>query len=87
MVCYTISIMSDNLNIHWEEVIKKEARGINDADLGEVQEIMTDKVITERGLVEKSRFAIPKSLISHFDGHNLVFNLSEKDALKYAQQQ
>ena len=30
--------MSNN-NIDWNDVIKKEARGINDADLGEVQEI------------------------------------------------
>jgi hypothetical protein len=26
-------------NIEWDGVIKKEARGINDEDLGEVQEI------------------------------------------------
>lgn len=26
-------------NIHWEKVIKKEARGIDDYDLGEVQDV------------------------------------------------
>jgi hypothetical protein len=28
-----------NSNIEWNDVIKKEARGIDDEDLGEVQEV------------------------------------------------
>ena len=38
-------------DIEWDEIIKKEARGINDADLGEVQEVTTNSVITKKGLV------------------------------------
>jgi hypothetical protein len=76
--------MSDNFNINWSDVIKKEARGINDYDLGEVQEISEDYVITERGMVDKTRFMIPKISVSNFDGHNLRFNVSEEDASKYS---
>jgi hypothetical protein len=32
-------------DIKWDERIKKEARGINDADLGEVHEVTSDSVI------------------------------------------
>jgi hypothetical protein len=53
--------MSNN-NIDWNDVIKKEARGINDADLGEVQEIRLDNVITKAGLVDKEVYSIPKNL-------------------------
>jgi hypothetical protein len=77
--------MSDNLNINWSDVIKKEARGIDDYDLGEVQEISEDYIITERGMVDKTRFMIPKTLVSNFDGHNLHFNFSEQEASKYKQ--
>ncbi|MDN5847345.1 MAG: hypothetical protein L0H53_13850 [Candidatus Nitrosocosmicus sp.] len=77
--------MSGNLNINWSDVIKKEARGSSDYDLGEVQEISEDYVITERGVVDKTRFMIPKTLVSNFDGHNLHFNLSEQDSSKYKQ--
>ena len=73
--------MSGNLNINWSDVIKKEARGINDYDLGEVQEISEDYVIAERGVVDKTRFMISKTLVSNFDGHNLYFNVSEKTPL------
>ena len=77
--------MSGNLNINWSDVIKKEARGVNDYDLGEVQEISEDYVIAEKGVVDKTRFMIPKILVSNFDGHNLHFNVSEQDASNYKQ--
>lgn len=77
--------MSSNLNINWSEVIKKEARGINDYDLGEIQEISEDFVITEKGLVDKSKFILPKSLVSNYDGHNVHFTVAEQDAIKYKQ--
>jgi hypothetical protein len=35
----SIIIPADS-NIDWDEVVKKEARGTNDADFGEVQLIM-----------------------------------------------
>ncbi len=75
--------MPGNLNINWSNVIKKEARGVNDYDLGEVQEISEDYIITERGVVDKTRYMIPKTLVSNFDGHNLHFTVSELDASKY----
>ena len=53
---------ADEKNIDWNEVVKKEARGIDDdADFGEVQLIMGDTVITEKGITDKKRFYLPKS--------------------------
>jgi hypothetical protein len=49
----------------WNEVMKKEARGLNDADLGEVQEVHETTVVTERGSISKERFYLPKSF--HMD--------------------
>jgi hypothetical protein len=71
--------MSNN-NIEWNEVIKKEARGINDADLGEVQEIQLDNVITKSGVVDKEVYSIPKNLAERYDGHNLWFRVTKEDA-------
>ena len=66
--------------IDWNDVIKKEARGINDADLGEVQEVDEDYIITERGTINKEKFYLPKSIPHGFNGHVLLFNLTEKEA-------
>jgi hypothetical protein len=67
-------------NIDWDDVIKKEARGINDVDFGEVQLIMGDTVITEKGITDKKRFYLPKSLKDRFDGHTLWFRITEDEA-------
>ncbi len=67
-------------NIDWDDVIKKEARGINDVDFGEVQLIMGDTVITEKGIADKDRFYLPKSLIDRFDGHSLWFRIAKDEA-------
>lgn len=71
--------MSNN-SINWDDVIKKEARGINDADLGEVQEVRQDFVITKAGVVDKEVYSIPKSLVERYDGHNLWFKVTKEEA-------
>jgi hypothetical protein len=67
-------------DIDWDEVVKKEARGINDADFGEVQLTIGDTVLTEKGITDKKRFYLPKSLVDRFDGHTLWFNITEDEA-------
>ena len=67
-------------SIAWDNVIKKEARGaIDDSDFGEVQEVGQQYVLTQKGLVNKEKFFIPKYLVQGFDGDTLWFNASEND--------
>ena len=67
-------------DIDWDEVAKKEARGINDADFGEVQLTIGDTVLTEKGITDKKRFYLPKNLVNRFDGRTLWFNITEDEA-------
>jgi uncharacterized protein (TIGR02271 family) len=60
----------------WSEVIKKEARGRDDEDLGEVQEVGQHYVLTQKGLVSKEKYYIPKYLVQGYDGKTLWFKLS-----------
>src|ERR671932_228176 len=64
----------------WNEVIKKEAKGRNDADLGEVLEVKDDIVVTERGTLNKEKFYLPKSIPHGFNGHTLLFDITEEEA-------
>ena len=83
--------MSDNTNssnfnwkddsIEWKDIIKKEARGYEKGDdLGEVQEIGHEFVVTERGRVKKDKFYLPKPLVAGYDGEVLWFNITEQEA-------
>jgi hypothetical protein len=65
-----------------EEIpLKKEARGIDDADFGEVQEVSNGMVLTQRGIVNKVLFSIPQSVVESYDGEVLRFRLSEIEAV------
>ena len=72
-----------SLNINWDEVIKKEARGIEDYDLGEVHEIEADIVITKKGVLDKDKFYLPKNLVEAYDGHKLRFRVTKEEAQTY----
>jgi hypothetical protein len=69
--------------IDWNDVIKKEARGTDDLDLGEVQEVMEDKVVVQKGIVDHNIFHLPQSLIKSYDGQVLRFNISEGELKNY----
>ena len=70
-------------SIEWDKVMKKEARGINDFDLGEVQEIDAEQVITKKGIVDKDKFYLPRNKVSRFDGDKLWFEVSKEEAETY----
>ena len=50
--------MADITN--WDEIVKKEARGLNDYDLGEVDEVQPDVILTKKGVVDKDKFYTQK---------------------------
>lgn len=67
--------------IKWKDIIKKEARGYEKGDdLGEVQEIGQEFVVTERGRLKKNKFYLPKALVAGYDGEVLWFNITETEA-------
>jgi len=82
----SVNTNSSNFNwkdnsIEWKDIIKKEARGYEKGDdLGEVQEIGQEFVVTERGRVKKNKFYLPKQLVAGYDGDVLWFNITEQEA-------
>jgi uncharacterized protein (TIGR02271 family) len=72
--------MSSSSTIDWNDVIKKEARGSNDEDLGEVHEVGEDYILVQRGLINKDKFYIPKDMVESYNGDVLRFKISEEDA-------
>jgi uncharacterized protein (TIGR02271 family) len=63
-------------NINWNDVIKKEARGLNDEDFGEVQEVSNGYVFVQKGIINKDKFFIPQEKVESYDGDILRFGIS-----------
>ena len=72
-----------NSNIVWNDVIKKEAKGIDDEDLGEVQEVQGNYVLVQKGIINKEKFYIPKDQAESYDGDVLRFRISQEDLNQY----
>jgi uncharacterized protein (TIGR02271 family) len=71
---------TDSSTINWDDIIKKEARGINDADLGEIQQVDENFILSQKGTIGKEKFYIPKSLVSYYDGNILHVSITEEEA-------
>src|SRR5919108_590843 len=72
--------MATTQGLEWEDVIKKEARGTNDDDLGEVQEVGQTYVVTQKGMIDREKFFLPKYLAEGYDGDVLRFRVSLAEA-------
>ncbi len=70
-------------DIEWNDVLKKEARGIDDEDLGEVREVQGNYVLVQKGLINKEKFYIPKDQAESYDGDVLRFRISQEDLDQY----
>ena len=71
--------MSSN-DFPWKETIKKEARGIDDADFGEIQSVDPEYVITQKGIIDKEIFSFPTNLVQEYDGNRVLFKVTEEEA-------
>ena len=77
-ILLVVTMSNSNESIAWDDVTKKEARGaVDDSDFGEVQEVGQHYVLTQKGMVSKEKFYIPKYSVQGFDGSTLWFNASQ----------
>jgi hypothetical protein len=72
-----------SLDTAWSDILKREATGIDDCDLGEVQQIGTDFIVTEKSIINKKRYCIPKNLIAGFDGHTLYIRIMKAESKRF----
>ncbi|MBA3283867.1 MAG: YsnF/AvaK domain-containing protein [Nitrosopumilus sp.] len=73
----------DNYNIDWKNAVKKEAIGLNGEDLGEVLEVGDSFIITQKGIINKKRYYLPKKSVTSFDGSVLRLNMTNNDLEGY----
>jgi uncharacterized protein (TIGR02271 family) len=74
---------NNGLNIDWHEVVKKKAIGMDGLDLGHVEEAGDTYIITQKGLVHKKRYYIPKSTAEAFYDGMLRLRVYESDLESY----
>ncbi len=87
--------MRDNYGkiIKSENLINKKAKGIDNIDLGKIQKITSEYIITEKKDTDtnknKDKIFIPRNLLERWDEDNVWFQVTEeeKESLKENQNQ
>ena len=75
---------SDSKNIPWNEIIKKDAVGINHEDLGKIQEVGSVSILTKKGFLNTEFFDIPKDLVASYDGNKVYFKINEEEVRNFS---
>jgi hypothetical protein len=66
------------------DIIKKEARGLEeDTDFGEVQEVGVEYIITQKRILDKDKYHIPKNLVDRFEDGVVYFRVTAEGQKKY----
>jgi len=63
-----------------DDIKRKEARGIDDYDLGEVHDLDAELDVTKRGVVDKDKFYLPKNKVVRYDSHKVWFKVTKDEA-------
>jgi len=73
--------MSNNSNTddhNSEEIVKEEARGLgDDTDFGEVQKVGVKYTVTQKGILDKDKYYIPKNLVDRFEDGVVYLELQQ----------
>ena len=73
-----------NTNYNPEDIIKKEARGLgDDADFGEVQEVGIEHIVTQKGILDKDKYYIPKNLVDRYEDGIVYFSITNEETKHY----
>jgi hypothetical protein len=66
-----------------ENIINKKAKGIGNIDLGEIQKITSEYIITEKKDIDinknKNKISIPRNLVDRWDEDSVWFQVTEED--------
>lgn len=74
-------------SLNWAEIEKKQARGNNNVDLGEVKAVGERYVMTQKGTLIKDTFYFPKYMVKEYNGQMVWFNVSEDQLEHFTKEQ
>jgi len=67
-------------DMNWQSLTDKEAKTLDQFELGKVKQVADEYVYTEKGLIQKEKFFIPKRFADRFDGKTLWFSITKMQA-------
>src|SRR5215216_3793047 len=68
-------ITGEEVHIEWAEVIHKHVRAADNIDIGDVERVGNEFIVTRQGVAKVHLYYIPKACIINYDGSSLYLNV------------
>jgi hypothetical protein len=66
--------------LNWESLSDKDSKTLDNYELGKVKQVANDYIYTEKGMLQKEKFYVPRRFADRFDGKTLWFSITKGQA-------
>jgi hypothetical protein len=67
------------VGLSWDKVKGKNAKSIDNKEMGEIKEVSQDYIQIKKGIVDKDYFFIPKYFVEGYDGDDIILSLTDDE--------
>jgi hypothetical protein len=67
------------VGLSWDKAKGKNAKSINEKEIGKIEEISQDYIQIKKGIVDKDYFFVPKYFVEGYDGDDIILSLTEDE--------
>jgi hypothetical protein len=66
--------------MNWDTLSDRDSKTLDNFELGKVKQVADDYIYTEKGVLQKDKFYIPRRFADRFDGKTLWFAITKGQA-------
>jgi hypothetical protein len=77
---YQSSSQGSMPNLDYSSLSDREAKTLDNFEIGKVKQVAADYIYTEKGMIQKEKFFVPRRFADRFDGKTLWFSITKMQA-------
>jgi hypothetical protein len=76
---YSLLLRKLTVGLAWDKLKGKNARSLDNKEIGKIKEISQDYIQIEKGLVSKDYFFVPKYFVEGYEADDIILSLTEDE--------
>jgi hypothetical protein len=76
---YSLLLRKLTVGLSWDKLKGKNAKSIDNKEIGKIKEISQDYIQIEKGLVSKDYFFVPKYFVEGYEDDDIIISLTEDE--------
>lgn len=76
---YNLLLRKLTVGLSWDKLKGKNAKSIENKEIGKIKEISQDYIQIEKGLVSKDHFFVPKYFVEGYEDDDIIISLTEDE--------